>query len=271
MTALGKTLLSTVLSIFLLAAMVGPVTASPRLIVTSDTILLDMIASLLPETRYTVQAILPPGQCPGHYDMKLSDIEKARRAELVVAFRGMPFLKKALPKGQALLLVDTAGRNWMAPESFIHGLERLSGELARRFPEDANLIERRRQEAVLLVRQASRRLLEKAKRAGIAGKTVMASDWQKELLVWMGLTVVGTYGRPESLSTRDVVRLSQLGRERRVVAVIDNLQSGPHAGKGIAEAAGAAHVALTGFPAEGGYLAALEQNVDAVLAAVVGR
>jgi zinc transport system substrate-binding protein len=271
MTTLGKTLISTILSIFLLGAVAGPVEASPRLIVTSDTILSGMIASLLPASRYTVEAILPPGQCPGHYDMKISDIEKAKRAELIVAFRGMPFLNKALPKGQALLLVDAAGRNWMAPESHIHGLERLSGELARRFPEDENLIARRRQEAILLVRQSALRLLEKARRAGIAGKTVMASDRQKELLAWMGLTVVGTYGRPESLSTRDVVRLSQLGRERRVVAVIDNLQSGPHAGKGIAEAVGAAHVALTGFPAEGGYLAALEQNVDAVLAAMVGR
>jgi hypothetical protein len=45
-----------------------------RVIVTSDTILSGMIASLLPPNRYFTEAILPPGQCPGHYDVKLSDI-----------------------------------------------------------------------------------------------------------------------------------------------------------------------------------------------------
>jgi zinc transport system substrate-binding protein len=49
--------------------------------------------------------------------------------------------------------------------------------------------------------------------------------------------------------------------------VVDNLQSGPDAGKGIAETLGAPHVVLTNFPSEKGYLATLGENVNAVLAA----
>ena len=93
-----------------------------RSIVTSDTILSGMIASLLPQTRYSVEAILPPGQCPGHYDVKLSDIEKIKRADLIVSFRGMPFMEKAILGGRSQLLVDAGGRNWMAPDSYILSL-----------------------------------------------------------------------------------------------------------------------------------------------------
>jgi zinc transport system substrate-binding protein len=49
--------------------------------------------------------------------------------------------------------------------------------------------------------------------------------------------------------------------------VVDNLQSGPDAGKGIAETLRVPHVVLTNFPSEKGYLATLRENVDAILTA----
>lgn len=242
-----------------------------RGIVTSDTILSGMITSLLPQNRYSVEAILPPGQCPGHYDVKLSDIEKMKKADLNVSFQGMSFLNKATPAGGAQLLVDAGGRNWMAPDSYIYGLGVLADELSKHFPEDRDKIMRRKEEAIRKVKAASNSLVEKIKEAGIFGKALLASSLQKEVLEWMGFRVVGEYGRPESMSTREVVRLSKTGKDQQAIAVVDNLQSGPDAGKGIAEMLGVPHVVLTNFPSEKGYLATLRENVDAVVAAVVRK
>lgn len=239
-----------------------------RSIVTSDTILSGMIASLLPPHCYSVEAILPPGQCPGHYDVKLSDIEKMKKADLIVSFKGMPFVDKAGPDGEDRLLVDEQGRNWMVPDAYVSGLNLLADELSRRFRDDRDEIMGRREEVIRKVRAGATSLAQKIRREGIAGKTVIASSMQKEPLEWMGLHVAGEYGRPEAMSAKEVVRLSKIGRDRRVVAVVDNLQSGPDAGKGIAEALGVPHVVLTNFPSEKGYLATLGENVDAVLAAV---
>jgi zinc transport system substrate-binding protein len=242
-----------------------------RVIVTSDTILSGMIARLLPSPRYTVEAILPPGQCPGHYDVKLSDIQKLKKADMIVSFRGMPFMDKADPDGRVHLLVDAGGRNWMAPNSYIYGLELLANDLSKRFPKDKGEIARRKEDAVRKVKARANSLTQKVKRAGISGKPVIASAMQKEPLEWMGFRVVGEYGRPEAMSARDVVRLAKSGRDQQAIAVVDNLQSGPDAGKGIAEAMGAPHVVLTNFPSEKGYLSTLEENVDAVLAAVIRK
>jgi len=60
------------------------------------------------------------------------------------------------------------------------------------------------------------------------------------------------------MSPRELARLSETGRSRHVIMVVDNLQSGPDAGKGIAEILGAPHVVLTNFPSEEGYPATLE-------------
>jgi len=91
---------------------------------------------------------------------------------------------------------------------------------------------------------------------------------QKEPLEWMGFMVVAEYGRQEAMSTREVVRLADIGKDRGVIMVVDNIQSGPDAGKGIAETLRAPHVVLTNFPSERGYLATLQENVDALLSAV---
>jgi len=241
--------------------------AAPRGIVASDTILSGMIASLLPAERYSVGVILPPGQCPGHYDVKLSDMEKVRKAALVVSFRGMSFMERAGLEGGSLLLVDGGGRNWMAPDSYIRGIRLLAGELSKRFPEDGGEIAARRERAVAVVKAKAEELSGRVLRARVRGMPVLASSMQKEPLEWMGLRVVGEYGRPETMSAREVVRLSKVGREAGVRLVVDNLQSGPDAGKAIAETLAAVHVALTNFPSEKGYLPTLEGNVDAVLAA----
>lgn len=239
-----------------------------RIIVTSDTILSGMIVSLLPPARYSVEAILPPGQCPGHYDVKLTDMEKIKNAELIVSFQGMPFMKQVSASNKEFLHLDTDGRNWMAPDSYIYGLNKLAEYLAQRYPDEKDGIMIRKNEFAEQVKSTAISLREKIRQAGVSGKAVIASSLQKEPLEWMGFRVVGEYGRPEAMSAKEVVVLAKVGKRHRVSMVVDNLQSGPDAGKGIAEALGVPHVVLSNFPSEKGYLATLKENVDAVVAAV---
>lgn len=245
----------------------GAEKSNPRyLIVTSDTILSGMAKVLLPAGRYRVESILPPGQCPGHYDVKLSDIEMIHKADLIILFRGMPFMEKPNAGGRARLVVDNDTRNWMAPDSYVFGLNRLAGELIIRFPEDRKEILKRKETNIRLVRDEAQKLRKQMVQAGLPGRAVLASTLQKEPLEWMGLHIVGEYGRPESLSTRDVVHLLRIGRDQDVVAVVDNLQSGPETGKSIAKTLGRPHIVLNNFPTERGYLTTLKENVYAVLA-----
>jgi zinc transport system substrate-binding protein len=159
----------------------------------------------------------------------------------------------------------------MAPDSYTYGLGILATALSRRLPEDKDEILRRKEEAIRKVKTGANSLIEKTKQAGLFGKPIIASSLQKEVLEWMGFRVVGEYGRPEAMSTREVVRLSKIGKDQHAIMVVDNLQSGPDAGKGIAETLGIPHVVLTNFPSEKGYLATLRENVDAVVAAVMRK
>jgi len=242
--------------------------AKPRKsIVASDTILSGMSESLLPPEYFEVTAILPPGQCPGHYDVKLTDIAKVKRADLVVSFIGMPFMQHAEVDADKQLLIDAQDRNWMAPESYVTGLKLLTDKFSDLFPEYKREIAARRERAILEIEQKNKNLSEKIKRAGVAQRAIIASSMLKEPLRWMGFQIVGEYGRPESISAKEIADLTRVGKEKGAAIVVDNLQSGPEAGKGIAEGLGIPHVILSNFPSEKGYAATLEENVDAALKA----
>lgn len=236
-----------------------------RTVVTSDALLADMARALLPAGRYRVEPIFPPGHCPGHYDVKLSDIEKIQKARLVIFSRSVTFMGKP---GHGRLLLDSEGRNWMAPDSYIFGIECLAEKLVEHFPEDETEIQARKKTVTHLVRQEAQKLKERLRRAGLDNLPVLASSMQMEPLTWMGFQIAGVYGRPEALTAKEVSRLLKTGREKKVVAVVDNLQSGPDAGRGIAEALGKPHIVLTNYPSEEGYPAALRDNVEVILAAL---
>jgi len=238
---------------------------------TSDTILSGMAISLLPQGRYTVEAILPPGQCPGHYDVKISDIERLKKADLIVSFSGMPFMDKAGVSDKRHISMDTGGRNWMSPDAYMHGLDVFATRLSEYFPEDADEIMKKKKEAITRIKECTDEIRQSIKKSGISGIPVIASSMQRDPLQWMGLRVVAEYGRLEAISAREIVRLVETGKNERVKIVVDNLQSGPDTGRGIAETIGASHVVLTNFPSEKGYLATLWENVETIVNAAMKK
>jgi zinc transport system substrate-binding protein len=237
-------------------------------VVTSDSILSTMGAALLPAGAFEIASILPPGQCPGHYDVKLSDIARVKRATLVVSFAGMPFMGNVEMNPAGSLLINSEGRNWMTPDSYIAGLNLLARKLSERFPEYERKITGGREHAILEVNAINKRLSERLRQGGVVQRPAITSSMLKEPLEWMGFRVVGEYGRPESISAKEISALIRIGREKKAAIVVDNLQSGPEAGAGIAEALGVPHVVLSNFPSEKGYAATLADNVDVVLAAL---
>lgn len=243
----------------------GTADKEKHLIITSDTILESMVSSLLPQDRYRVEPILPPGQCPGHYDVKLSDLERTKKAELIIYFKGMPFIARIPNVFSKTLSIDTEGNNWMTPDYYIYGMTIICDNLSWIFPKDAHLIQAKKENEVKRLREEIDTLKRKIQEAGFSGKKIIASSMQKQPLEWMGFTVVADYGRPEAMTAKDALNLIRIGKRNKVVLVVDNLQSGPDTGRGIAESLGVPHVILTNFPSEKGYLHTLKENIEIIL------
>ena len=98
---------------------------------------------------------------------------------------------------------------------------------------------------------------------------MLCADKQAGFIKWVGLNIVGTFGRPDSLTPQVVKELVDKGREANVTLIVDNLQSGRDAGAGIAEELGCKRIILSNFP--GGFddtqtwEKAIDHNVDLIL------
>ncbi len=95
---------------------------------------------------------------------------------------------------------------------------------------------------------------------------------QAGFVKWAGLNIVATYGRPDSLTPKVLKELVDKGRGGGVTMIIDNMQSGKDAGKGIAEELGGKRVILSNFP--GGFdntetwEKAIDRNIELLLEAI---
>ena len=97
------------------------------------------------------------------------------------------------------------------------------------------------------------------------GVAVICSEMQRPFLEWLECRVVASYGRPEELTSSQLITMIKKARKEHIVLVADNLQSGPQAGKTLAEEAGARHVTLTNFPLSGSYITDLKNNIRKIL------
>jgi len=239
-------------------------------IVASTTLISTIVEAVAPG-RFAVTTIAPAGLCPGHFDLKPSDVAAANNARLILNHGWETWyasLEKAIvPPGPRRVTLSTQG-NWMIPELQKQAAVEIAALLAEvdtPLADTYRLAVARYQSEVDSVAAAVRAML-----AGKELPPVIASEQQAPFLKWLGFQVVATYGRAEDFTAQELTRLARVASGSGVKLVVDNLQSGPDTGEPLADGLGAKHVTLTNFPLEGSYPKALLDNA-AALAQALGQ
>lgn len=257
------------LTALMAVAVIGCARPSGRIRVVASTTLISTIVQTIGGDRFAVTTIAPAGLCPGHFDLKPSDVAAANNARLILNHgweAWYPSLEKAIiPPGPRRVTLSTQG-NWMIPEQQKQAAKEIAVLLAKIDTARADtyrLTAGRYQSEVDSVAAAARAML-----AGKELPPTIASEQQTPFLKWLGFRVVATYGRAEDFTAQELTRLARVASDSGVKLVVDNLQSGPDTGKPLADGLGAKHVTLTNFPLHGSYRQALLDNA-AVLAQAV--
>ena len=254
---------------FLVAVLLALVTGCGRetdtkLTVVASTTMIETVVAEVGGDEVTVEALVPGGMCPGHFDIKPRQMEKIERADLFL-YHGW---EHWLPKVTSLtgLTTEIVGvniaENWMVPDVHIEAIHVIRDILISMAPHREDYFTERAlryENAVLREAQSVCQTVRPYE-----GTPVICSELQADFLAWLGFDVVGSYDRPESMSPKTMENLIEIGRLSSVGLVVDNRQSGPSVGSGIADEIGAEHVVLTNFPIDGSYLDALRSNVTAL-------
>ena len=271
---------ASIIAMLLVAALLLPLscTSSPAAsvdIMAGSSLITNIIQDVA-DGKLEPRTLIPPGMCPGHYDVKPSDIEALANSKAIFIhdyqenFKNVTGLIEAAENPDLIVRVIDVKGNWMAPPVQAEAVDKIAQALGEIDPENSAYYQEKateRAQAILAKgEEAKNRLLE----AGVEEVKVICADMQIGFAEWAGFDIVAVYGRPEDLSVAEVEKLVVEAKEAGVALVIDNLQSGATAAsEAIAQDIGAIQVTISNFP--GGFEdtetweKALDKNVDLLL------
>jgi zinc transport system substrate-binding protein len=250
---------------------------SSKVKVVTSTSLIAQIVERVGGDKVSVVNIIPPAQCPGHFDVKPGDIQKLADAKLFLIhnWQGEKFsddlIASANNKDLTTIPVEMAG-NWMTPPVQRDAADKIAAAIAQVDPANSAAYQEAAAAYKTAVTAKESEVKAKLGQANLAAVNVLCDEQQTGFVKWTGLNVIATYGRPETFTPQVVKDLVDKGRAGKVTLVIDNMQTGGESGKSLAEQLGAKHIVLSNFPE--GYKdtetweKALDKNIQLILDAV---
>ena len=253
---------------------------SEKIGVVTSTSLIAQIVEQVGGDRVDVVNMIPPAQCPGHFDVKAGDIQKLANADLFLlhGWQGEKFSQEIIASADnsdlivvSLDIQTTESDNWMVPSVQREATDKITAALCQVDGQNSALYQQLAADYSNLVSAKEAELRDELDQVDLSAINVMCAEMQAGFVSWTGLNVVATYGRPDSLTPQLVMDLVDTGKNSGVTLIIDNLQSGQDAGASIAEELGATRIILSNFP--GGFPdtetweKAIDKNIQLILEA----
>ena len=248
-----------------------------KLKVVTSTSLISTIVERIGGDSVDVVNIIPPAQCPGHFDVSPGDVQKLADAALFLmhGWQGEKFSEELIATADnpdlTVVKINIEG-NWMTPAVYHNAIDVISDALVQVDADNADVYEQASLDLITGIvakgADAQTRLADK----NLGSINVMCAEMQMGFVKWAGLNVIQAFGRPDSFTPQVTKELVDKGRQENVTLIIDNLQSGQDAGAGLAEELGCTRIILSNFP--GGYdntetwEKALDYNINLILEAV---
>ncbi len=245
-----------------------------KLNVVTSTSLIAQIAERVGGNEVDVVNIIPPSQCPGHFDVKPGDIQRLADADLFClhGWQGELFSEELIASADnpdlTVAKIDVQG-NWMTPLVQLEATDKITDALCQVDAENCSVYQESAAELKGIIEAKEAEIEAELGQVNPSGVNVMCADMQAGFVEWAGFNIIATYGRPDSLTPQVVRELVDTGRAENVTLIIDNLQSGQDAGKGVAEELGCRRIIISNFP--GGFdntetwEKAIDRNVELIL------
>jgi zinc transport system substrate-binding protein len=241
-----------------------------------------LIANIIQDVagdKMETRTLIPPGVCPGHYDVKPSDIEALANSKAFFIhdyqeyFTNVTGAIEAADNPDLTVTVINVTGNWMVPSVQAEAVDKIAQALGELDPENAAYYQQRAADREQAVLAKGGDVKDELEGAGVDGVKVLCADMQIGFVQWAGFDIVATYGRPEDLSMTDVDQLVTEAKQAGAALIIDNLQSGSATlGATIEQDVEAIPVTISNFP--GGFEntetweKAIDKNVDLLLEAL---
>jgi len=253
--------------------------APPSTDIMAGSSLISNIIQDVADGKLETRTLIPPGLCPGHYDVKPSDIVALANSTALFIhdyqqnFQNIVGAIEAAENPNLIITVLNVTGNWMVPAVQAEAVDKIAQALGEIDPENTAYYEGKAAERTQAILAKGEEVEDRLLGAGVEGVKVICAEMQQGFVNWAGFDIVATYGRPEDLSPTDKAQLVTEAKQAGAALIIDNLQSGSTTlGASIEQDVEAIPVTISNFP--GGlentetWGKAIVMNVDLLLEAL---
>ena len=240
--------------------------------VATTTSYLEAAARDLLGENLSVLRLAEPGTCPGHFDMRPSQVTELRQCRALLRFDFQKALDAKLggaDTNQPYIGEISIRRGMGLPDSYLAACRQTADHFAAlglltRTNADARLhAVASRLEA--LTRDATNRVAQ----AGLAGRPVIASGHQRDFCEWLGLKVAASFRAADTASISEIEEAIRAGKLAQIKLVIANLPEGRRTADALGERLQAKVVVFENFPALRNGQVSFDEMLSANLAALL--
>ncbi|MGQ9649013.1 MAG: metal ABC transporter solute-binding protein, Zn/Mn family [Phycisphaerae bacterium] len=215
-----------------------------------------------------------PGTCPGHFDIRPSQVAALRVCRVLVRFDFQQSLDDKLTPlardGLRIAPIRAAG-GLCVPSSYLSVCRQVAEPLVTAGMLSAETCQRRIAEIEQRMTMLEECCRQQMRENGLEGKAVVCSPHQADFCRWLGLNVVTTFAGADSASIGDIETAIREGEHANVGIVVANLPEGRRLADALAQRLGAKVVVFGNFPhGDGGKVsfdALVETNVTSLVKA----
>ncbi|ARN56506.1 metal ABC transporter substrate-binding protein [Sedimentisphaera salicampi] len=215
--------------------------------------------------------LVPPGMCPGHFDISPSQVKELFNCRILFLFDFQGNIEDSVQRisQRGLKLKKLKAQGGMClPKTYENIISQLCRLLAEDSPETAEMYKLRKTKISEQIEKFSADTLNSFKEAGLQGKRVICSEHQEAFCKWLGLDVIASFSGRDTVTPAQINECLKSAEGRQIDFVIANRQEGTKLAEAIAERVGARTAVFSNFPSPdaGGlsYFAMVENNIRSI-------
>ncbi len=201
--------------------------------------------------RFELVRLLPPGDCPGHFDVSPGTLRQLARCSLLFRFDFQEGLDDRLSGlvARGLRIVPVAPvAGLCVPDSYLEACRQVESALREMHQAHADEFRSHLTSVQKRLSELSAAARARIPAAGLSGRKVVCSHHQSSFCRWLGLEVVAEFSRAENVTSSAVAQVVASAERSGARLVIGNAQEGCQAADAIARRLGVPVVLFSNFP-----------------------
>lgn len=201
-----------------------------------------------------VLSLVPPGMCPGHFDISPSQVNCLCHCKILFVFDFQQNIENAIPriKEQGLKVCTiNPSPGLCIPDTYLKMTRQVAAALCEQDPARQAHYEVRLQEIEKRLENTREEVLQQIKQSGLTDANVMTSAHQAEFAKWLGLNPVSTFAGRDTVTPAEINNNLTEANIKQVKLVIANQQEGTKLAQALAQHLNVKCVVFSNFPLSG--------------------